>query len=154
MVTGASYAPLLVNVNAPSWSTNLIGYNGLVSYGSPSYYAQKMLVDNLGHQVAPSQIVGGNGNLWAVATVKAGGFTYLTVVNRGSSAATVNVDLAGVSRVSGGTATVLTGNPSAMNSIAHPTAVTPTSRKLGPSGPSFSYTFPANSLTVLSLATS
>jgi alpha-L-arabinofuranosidase len=154
VVTGASYAPLLVNVNAPSWSTNLIGYNGLVSYGSPSYYAQKMLVDNLGHQVAPSQIVGGNGNLWAVATVKAGGFTYLTVVNRGSSAATVNVDLAGVSRVSGGTATVLTSNPTAMNSIAHPTAVTPTSRKLGPSGPSFSYTFPANSLTVLSLATS
>ncbi len=35
LVIGASYAPLLVNVNAPSWPTNLIGYNGLKSYGSP-----------------------------------------------------------------------------------------------------------------------
>jgi hypothetical protein len=38
LVIGASYAPLLVNVNAPSWSTNLIGYDALHSYGSPSYW--------------------------------------------------------------------------------------------------------------------
>jgi hypothetical protein len=72
VVIGASYAPLLVNVSAVSWPTNLIGYNGLVSYGSPSYYAQKMFGDSLGDHVAPSQIVGGNGNLWAVASTKSG----------------------------------------------------------------------------------
>ena len=154
VVIGASYAPLLVNVNAVSWPTNLIGYNGLVSYGSPSYYAQKMLGDSVGDHVAPSQIVGGNGNLWAVASTKAGGTTYLTVVNRGTSAASVDVDLAGVSAVSGGISTVLAGDPAAMNSIAHPTAVSPTTRRVGPSGPSFRYTFPASSLTVLSLSTS
>ena len=32
--------------NAPSWPTNLIGYNGLTSYGSPSYYAQTMFADS------------------------------------------------------------------------------------------------------------
>jgi len=153
VVIGASYAPLLVNVNADSWPTNLIGYDGLSSYGSPSYYAQKMLGDSLGDTVAPSQIVGGNGNLWTVASTKAGGTTYLTVVNRGSSAATVNVDLAGVSAVSGGTLTVLTGDPTAMNSIAHPTMVSPSTQKVGPSGPGFRHTFPANSLTVLTLTT-
>jgi alpha-L-arabinofuranosidase len=135
VVIGASYAPLLVNVNADSWPTNLIGYDGLVSYGSPSYYAQRMLGDTLGDQVAPSQIAGGNGNLWTVAATKAGGTTYLTVVNRGASAATINVDLAGVAAVSGGTLTVLTGDPTAMNSIAHPTMVSPTTQKVGSSGP-------------------
>ena len=99
VVIGASYAPLLVNVNAQSWSTNLIGYDGLRSYGSPSYYAQRMLADSEGDHVAPSQIAGGSGNLWAVATTKAG-TTYLTVVNRGTSASSVNVDLSGISGVS------------------------------------------------------
>ena len=153
VVIGASYAPLLVNVNADSWPTNLIGYDGLTSYGSPSYYAQRMLGDSLGTTVAPSQIVGGNGSLWTVASTKAGGTTYLTVVNRGTSAATVSVDLAGVSTVSGGTSTVLTGDPAAMNSIAHPMAVSPTTQRVGASGSSFRHTFPASSLTVLSLAT-
>jgi alpha-L-arabinofuranosidase len=154
VVLGASYAPLLVNVSAQSWPTNLIGYNGLVSYGSPSYYSQKMFADSLGTTVAPSQIIGGNGNLWTVATTKAGGTTYLTVVNRGAKATTVTIDLAGVSAVSGGTVTVLTGKPSAMNSIAHPMAVSPSSHRIGSSGPDFTRTFPANSLTVLALSTS
>lgn len=153
VVIGASYAPLLVNVSAVSWPTNLIGYNGLVSYGSPSYYAQKMLGDSVGDRVAPSQIAGGNGNLWAVASTKSGGVTYLTVVNRGASATTVGVDLSGVSGVSSGTSTVLTGDPTAGNSIAHPTAISPVTGRLGPSGASFRHTFPANSLTVLALTT-
>src|SRR6266702_4041965 len=139
IVIGASYAPLLINVNAQSWPTHLIGYNGLVSYGSPSYYAQRMLGDSLGDVVAPSQIVGGNANLWAVATTKSG-TTYLAVVNRGGTAATVDVSLAGVPAVSGGTATVLTGNPTAMNSVTHPTAVAPATEKLGSSGPVFRHT--------------
>jgi alpha-L-arabinofuranosidase len=154
VVIGASYAPLLVNVNAVSWPTNLIGYDGLTSYGSPSYYAQKMLADSLGKQVAPTQIVGGNGNLWTVASTTSGGVTYLTVVNRGTSAATVHVDLHGVTAVSGGTATVLTGAPDAMNSLAQPTAVSPRTGRLGASGASFRHTFPASSLTVLALSVS
>jgi Alpha-L-arabinofuranosidase C-terminal domain len=153
VVLGASYAPLLVNVNAQSWPTNLIGYNGLVSYGSPSYYEQRMLGDSLGTTVAPSQITGGNGDLWTAATTKAGGTVYVTVVNRGTAAATVDVDLAGVSAVSGGTATVLTGNPTAMNSLTHPTAVAPATSKLSSSGPVFRHTFPPSSLTVLALST-
>ena len=153
VVIGASYAPLLVNVNAVSWPTNLIGYNGLVSYGSPSYYAQKMLGDSLGDHVAPSQIVGGNGNLWTVASTKAGNTTYLTVVNRSASPATVDVDLAGVAGVTGGTSTVLTGNPDAMNSIAHPAAISPATSRLGPAPASFRHTFPASSVTVLALTT-
>jgi hypothetical protein len=63
------------------------------------------------------------------------------------------VDLSGVSGVSGGTSTVLTGDPTAGNSIAHPTAISPVTGRLGSSGASFRHTFPANSLTVLALTT-
>ena len=48
-----SYAPLMVNVNpgAWQWHTNLIGYDALHSFGSPSYYAQCMFGQNKGDRV-------------------------------------------------------------------------------------------------------
>ena len=52
-----SYAPLLVNVNASNWPTNLIGYNALTCYGSPSYYAQVMFAQNKGSVVLPLKMV-------------------------------------------------------------------------------------------------
>jgi len=53
-----SYAPLLVNVNpgARQWGTNLIGYDALSSFGSPSYYVQKMFGANRGDVVLPLTI--------------------------------------------------------------------------------------------------
>jgi alpha-L-arabinofuranosidase len=52
------YAPLLVNVNrgAAQWPTNLIGYNAVTNFGSPSYYAQKMFATNRGNRVVPVDI--------------------------------------------------------------------------------------------------
>lgn len=49
----ASYAPLLVNVDpgASQWGTNLIGYNALTCFGSPSYYVQVMFGQNKGDRV-------------------------------------------------------------------------------------------------------
>lgn len=49
------YAPLLVNVNkgAQQWGTNLIGYDALRSFGSPSYYVQQMFGNNRGDVVLP-----------------------------------------------------------------------------------------------------
>ncbi|HLX48342.1 MAG TPA: hypothetical protein VKS82_08415 [Streptosporangiaceae bacterium] len=40
-----------------------------------------------------------------------------------------------------------------MNSISNPTAVVPSTQSFGPHGRSFSHSFPANSLTVLTLST-
>ena len=48
-----SYAPLLINVNpgASQWVPDLIGYDAVHSYGSPSYYAQVMFSNHVGNQV-------------------------------------------------------------------------------------------------------
>ncbi len=47
------YAPMFVNVNpgARQWRPNLIGYDGLRVYGSPSYYAIKLFSTNLGDEI-------------------------------------------------------------------------------------------------------
>jgi alpha-L-arabinofuranosidase len=153
LVLGASYAPLLVNVNAPSWPTNLIGYDALHSYGSPSYWAQQMLGAGHGTRVIGSQVTAGPGTLFQVASESAG-HTYVVVVNDGPAAAPTQVQLAGLGGgASGGTATVLSGTPGAMNSLAHPRAVTPRTRRLGPLGPTFAYRFAPRSVTVLDLTT-
>jgi alpha-L-arabinofuranosidase len=53
-----SYAPLFVNVNpkAWQWGTNLIGYDAMSSFGSPSYYAQAMFGQNKGDTVLPAKL--------------------------------------------------------------------------------------------------
>jgi alpha-L-arabinofuranosidase len=153
LVLGASYAPLLVNVNAPSWPTNLIGYNALKSYVSPSYWAQEMLSTQHGDHVIGSQLVSGDGTLFDVAS-QGNGHTYVAVVNDGSAPAQTTVSLAALGAgAAGGTATTLTGSPDASNSLAHPNAVAPVTRRLGSVGTSFTYRFPANSVTVLNLTT-
>jgi len=52
------YAPLLVNVNpgGRQWAVNLIGYDAITSFGSPSYYVQKMFSNNRGDVVLPAKI--------------------------------------------------------------------------------------------------
>ncbi|MGN6872593.1 MAG: LamG-like jellyroll fold domain-containing protein [Solirubrobacteraceae bacterium] len=151
LVIGSSYAPLLVNVNAPSWPTNLIGYNALKSFGSPSYWMQDMLSAGHGDHVIGSQVVAGAGTLFQVAS-QSPGHTYVVVVNDGGTASPMTVNLSGLSGgARGGTATTLTGALTAMNSLAHPTAVAPNVTTLSARGSSFKYTFPANSVTVLDL---
>jgi len=62
IVVMASYAPLFVNVSNPvrgtggsmQWPTDLIGYDALTSYASPSFYAQAMFNNNRGDVILPS----------------------------------------------------------------------------------------------------
>ena len=58
IVVMSCYAPLFVNVSKPNgqnrsmqWSTDLIGYDALTSYGSPAYYAQKMFSTMHGDEI-------------------------------------------------------------------------------------------------------
>jgi alpha-L-arabinofuranosidase len=46
LVTMASYAPLLKNVNAPNWGVNLIEFDSSRSFAHASYYVQKVFNEN------------------------------------------------------------------------------------------------------------
>ncbi len=157
IVLMASYAPLMVNLNAPSWSTNLIGYDALNSYGSPSYYVQKLFSLYHGDVVLPTQLSGGNGKLsFVTSKVSSNGTIYLKVVNASPVAENMQIKINEVTIVGKqGTATVLTsGNVNDMNSLTNPTKVIPVTKPLNNLGTSFSYSFDPYSVTVLQLTTS
>src|ERR1019366_9942908 len=54
------YAPMLVNVNpgGRQWRPDLIGFDALNAFGSPSYYAFKMFSQNHGNEVVRATLSG------------------------------------------------------------------------------------------------
>ena len=99
LIVMASYAPLLTNVNpgALQWDTDLIGYDAVKSYGSPSYYAQVMFGGHLGNEVLGAQINGAGPRFFVSSTRdSATGTIHLKLVNGSSLPQTVHVHLSGV----------------------------------------------------------
>lgn len=56
IVIMASYAPLLGKAGASQWQPNLIWFNNMRSYGTPSYYVQKMFSENRGDFILPLEL--------------------------------------------------------------------------------------------------
>ncbi len=56
VVVLAAYAPLFVNVNDRAWNPDLIGFDSLRVYGTPSYYVQKLFSRYRGTHVLPTQV--------------------------------------------------------------------------------------------------
>ena len=165
VVQMACYAPLLVNVNpgGRQWGINLIGYDALASFGSPSYYAQKMFGESLGDRTvpvamanAPTQTRGSQTlpGLFVSATrdTKAGTL-YLKLVNALATAQEIAVDLRGAKVASDGTMTTLSGSPTDVNSLAEPMKVSPVETRIEGLGSTFRRVLPAHSVVVLRLAT-
>ena len=53
VVTMASYAPLFAHAEGWQWTPDLIWFDNLNSYGTPSYYVQKLFSNNKGSNVIP-----------------------------------------------------------------------------------------------------
>lgn len=165
VVAMSCYAPLLVNVNpgGRQWAVNLIGYDAVTSFGSPSYYAQKMFAESIGNRTVPLTLTGAPTQtqnnrtipaLFASATrdTKTGAL-FVKLVNPLPSAQTVAFDLTGGNVKADGTMTVLSGEPKAMNSLAEPMNVAPKTTAVHDLGTSFRQTLPPHSVTVLRLST-
>ncbi len=98
----SSYAPLLVNVNpgGPQWGTNLIGYDALTSYGSPSYYAQVLFREYLGDEIVASSITGNGPRLfYSVTRDSRNGKLFLKIVNAASDSQEIEIELGGADKV-------------------------------------------------------
>jgi alpha-L-arabinofuranosidase len=163
VVEMACYAPLLVNVNpgGRQWSLNLIGYDALNAFGSPSYYAQRLFAENLGDRTVPLRLSSvprqTQGNrvlpgLFASATRNAKrGTIFIKLVNALADAQEVSFEVSGASLLSDGTLTTLSGDLKTMNSLAEPTKIAPVARRLRGLGSTFRQTLPAHSVSVLTL---
>ncbi len=149
------YAPLFVNVNpgAAQWRPNLIGYDALSSFGSPSYYAIQMFSRNLGDEllaVAPVETpVQGS----ATRDSKTGEI-FVKLVNPELTPQPLPIDIKGVASLeSKATVITLSANPEDTNSIRRPKNVVPVTTTLDGVKPGFTYTIPPYSVVVLKLKT-
>ena len=181
IVVMSCYAPLLVNVSQPNgpgrsmqWSSDLIGYDALTSYGSPSYYAQKMFSTQHGDEILateskdiptreyrprrgprgaapqPQQIR----EVFSSATRDSGsGTIFLKVVNVSGTARRVDHQIAGVAAFAPGTAvTTLAGESlNDTNSLQDPGRILPRTDKEDILQPNFTREYPPYSITILQL---
>ena len=148
IVVAHCYAPLFVNVNqgGMQWESDLIVYDALTSFGSPSYHAQCMFAQNLGDKVVPMLADGvptvamGRGEpvpqLYYNTTVDSRtGQLYLKVVNIGATAQQVTITVQGAKPK--GKAEVITlksARPEDTNSIDNPNNIIPQKSSMKVSG--------------------
>ncbi len=154
IVVMASYAPLFVNVNpgGMQWESDLIGYDTLHSYGSPSYWAQVMFGEYLGDHTPKSEATGtGEKFFYSITKNTAKKQLYVKLVNASSVPQPVEIDLSGA-QVAGTAKLVSLSAPDtqATNSISDPERVVPVTSMVQVSG-KFSHTLPAYSIQVLQI---
>ncbi len=176
------YAPLLVNVSqltgqgrSMQWSSDLIGYDALSSYGSPSYYAQKMFSTMVGDEILATdaqniptrawQRRGRNGTnapaqqisemFFDATRESTSGLIYLKVVNASVSARPATVKIHGATQIEpeGEIVSLVGQSLEDTNSIGEPQKIVPRTEKAGGLSASFTREFPPYSITVLKLKT-
>ncbi len=155
----ASYAPLFANVDAWQWTPDLIWFDNLSSYGSPSYYVQQLYSLNKGTKVLPVTMPGGakNGadNLFASAVAdEPTGEVVMKLVNYAATPRPVSISLAGAKGLGKtGRAQVMTSDDlQTQNSLKEPKKLSPQEATFAVKGSTLSYTLAPYSFTVLRVA--
>jgi len=156
IVVMASYAPLFVNVNVGGmqWPSDLIGYDALNSYGSPSYYAQVMFSTHLGDEILNSKLDTTNLRLFNSATYDSKTHRlHLKLVNAASVPQSIEIKLTGTAHVHNkATVTTLSGRTTLeTNSISDPTHIVPVVSSIVNAGAKFAHTVPKYAVQVLDI---
>ena len=177
LVIMASYAPLFVNVNpgGMQWKSDLIGYDALNVFGSPSYYAQKLFGTHLGNKIVPlttqnmptqlSKLTARDSAaglqpksidaLFFSATLDStSNILYLKVVNTQSTGQPLSIALTGTKKTAheGDSWILKADSPTATNSITDPQKIVPVETPVRGLSKTFTRTFPPYSITILQFA--
>ena len=155
----ASYAPLLVNVNpgAMQWPTDLIGYDAVTSYGSPSYYAQCMFGAHMGDGTPESSMTGvdANARFFYSATVSSQTHVlHLKLVNATTEAQPMAIALKGL-KAGAHEAKLISLHGAtfeATNTITTPTTIKPVESTVHFMGAELKHTVPALTIEVMDVA--
>ena len=156
LIIMSSYAPLFVNVDpgGMQWATDLIGYNALSSYGSPSYWAQVMFAANLGTEVVKADLANTGTRVYtSVTRDDAHHKLFIKLVNATSETLPLAIDLQGGDKVahSAKLTTLSAKTPNATNSITDPRAVVPAEQQIAVTGPKFTEKFAPYSINAIEL---
>ncbi len=154
LVGMASYAPLFAHVDAWQWTPNLIWFDNLKSFGTPSYYVQQVFGQNRGTTILPITVNGdakeGRDGIYSSAALDQTAHEVIVkLVNPGDQAKDFTITLDGATATSA-QLTLLTGPTDVENTIASPTTIAPvTTAPTAISNPL--YQVPAHGLIVVRL---
>jgi alpha-N-arabinofuranosidase len=155
LIVMAAYAPLLTNVNsgAMQWAPDLIGYDGLKSYASPSYWAQSLFAAHLGDAVPTSSITGAGPRFFHSATIDTKThILHLKLVNASTVDQPLSIDLTGLTQPSTATVESLHGATlEATDTLQDPSLITPRSSLTRVPVTNWQHTVPALTIQVLDI---
>ena len=156
LVVIASYAPLFVNVNpgGMQWASDLIGYDALNSYGSPSYYAQAMFGSLLGDQILATTLDTSNPRIFESVTLDSKPVaSILKLVNASSTPQPIEIRLTGATEVHSVAAVTTLGGETTQqtNSITDPNRVVPIIGSIPNLRATFNYNVPKYSIQVIDI---
>lgn len=155
VVRMAAYAPLFAHVDAWQWSPNLIWFDNLRSYGTPSYHVQKLFATNRGSHLLPVAINGAaaaaQNGLYASAVLdERAGETVVKVVNTAATGRPVRLALEGAAPRATARVTVLgSADLQAENTLDHPTRVAPAESQIALDGAALRLDLHPQSVTVV-----
>jgi alpha-N-arabinofuranosidase len=184
----SSYAPLFVNVSdittnrnsSMQWRSDLIGYDALNSYGSPSYYAQVMFSNHHGDTILATDSQNIPTQLWQPPASRRNGVMqprppeqsihkiffdatrdsktgviYLKLVNTLGTPQPVEIEISGVDGVKGKGREILLAASSKddTNAIGQPKKIVPVAKTVRGLGKEFTRVLPPYSIAVLELNT-
>jgi alpha-N-arabinofuranosidase len=154
VVIMAAYAPLFVNVNpgGMQWSSDLIGYDALSSYGSPSYYTQVMFASCLGDHTVNSSVSGAGERFFYSATASSNKLC-MKLVNASSVEQPLTIALNGIGTgTHAGRIQTLKANTTwATNTITQPERIAPVKSSSSIKGERWQHVMPAYSIQVVEL---
>jgi alpha-N-arabinofuranosidase len=152
-----AYAPLFVNVNpgGSQWTPDLIGYDGLNSYGSPAYYAQVLFASHRGNQILSTSLDAKSPLLFeSVTQDSTNGKIFVKLVNAGDAVQPVTVKLDGAAKIatSGVLYRLSAKNKLDTNSLGD-VHIVPVESEVNGLGVNFQQILPAYSISVYELNT-
>ncbi|MBV9612727.1 MAG: alpha-N-arabinofuranosidase, partial [Acidobacteriaceae bacterium] len=156
IIVMSCYAPLFVNVDpgGMQWATDLIGYDALRSYGSPSYHAQVLFSNHIGDEILNGTLAADNPRVFYSATRDSkSGTVYLKIVNATTTPLDLTIKSQNASSVwKGATVWTLKGaSPAQTNSIDKPEQIVPSESHLDRLGADGVRQFAPLSINVLEL---
>jgi alpha-N-arabinofuranosidase len=152
------YAPLLVNVSpgARQWVPDLIGYDALNSFVSPSWHAQELFNSHRGDEVLSVSIANEDPlNIlpYSVTRDKSNGLIHIKLVNPSLTPREVRIDLGDTAKVSpkAELITLSSKDPAMSNSLEKPEAIIPVKSQINNASSNFNITVPSNALEIITL---
>ena len=156
VVRMASYAPMLARIGHSSWNPNLIYFNGTKVFPTVNYYVQQQFASNSGEQYLPAVISFKAKTALTDTTAGAScvrdaatGDIILKIANAGAASLSGTADLSKLGKLPGSASlTVISGDPKAMNTEAHPNTILPETSRVNLEK-QWKFTVPAYSLSVI-----